>query len=134
MIIRNLHPYSKFTYNMLVTAVCKKCIVKHLQVSKLCPTCSIKVHETQPLLNLRADRTLQDIVYKLVPGLFESKTITFFSSPFVMAHCPSSIVRASVCQQFLLNNSSKTTHWILTFSSGERPGALWALLFVIEFL
>ncbi|XP_052773046.1 polycomb group RING finger protein 1-like isoform X2 [Mya arenaria] len=52
---------------------CKKCIVKHLQVSKLCPTCSIKVHETQPLLNLRADRTLQDIVYKLVPGLFENE-------------------------------------------------------------
>lgn len=47
--------------------------MKHLQVSKHCPTCNIKVHETQPLLNLRADRTLQDIVYKLVPGLFESK-------------------------------------------------------------
>lgn len=52
---------------------CKKCIVKHLQVSKHCPTCNIKVHETQPLLNLRADRTLQDIVYKLVPGLFENE-------------------------------------------------------------
>ncbi|KAL4231178.1 Polycomb group RING finger protein 1 [Mactra antiquata] len=54
---------------------CKKCIVKHLQVSKLCPTCNVKAHETQPLLNLRADRTLQDIVYKLVPGLFENEEL-----------------------------------------------------------
>lgn len=52
---------------------CKKCIVKHLQVSKHCPTCNVKVHETQPFLNLRSDRTLQDIVYKLVPGLFENE-------------------------------------------------------------
>lgn len=52
---------------------CKKCIVKHLQVSKNCPSCSQKIHETQPFLNLRADRTLQDIVYKLVPNLFENE-------------------------------------------------------------
>lgn len=52
---------------------CKSCIVKYLQSSKNCPTCQIRVHETQPLLNLRPDRTLQDIVYKLVPGLFENE-------------------------------------------------------------
>ncbi|XP_046543361.1 polycomb group RING finger protein 1-like [Haliotis rubra] len=52
---------------------CKSCIVKYLQTSKCCPQCNVKVHETQPLFHLRADRTLQDIVYKLVPGLFESE-------------------------------------------------------------
>eukprot|EP00105_Crassostrea_gigas_P001351 XP_011413488.1 PREDICTED: polycomb group RING finger protein 1-like isoform X1 [Crassostrea gigas] len=52
---------------------CKSCIVKHLQSSKNCPQCGVKVHETQPLLHLRPDRTLQDIVYKLVPHLFESE-------------------------------------------------------------
>uniref|UniRef100_A0A8C6RYX6 Polycomb group ring finger 1 n=1 Tax=Nannospalax galili TaxID=1026970 RepID=A0A8C6RYX6_NANGA len=31
--------------------------------------CNIKIHETQPLLNLKLDRVMQDIVYKLVPGL-----------------------------------------------------------------
>ncbi|KAK3094312.1 hypothetical protein FSP39_000200, partial [Pinctada imbricata] len=50
---------------------CKSCIVKYLQSSKNCPQCGVKVHETQPLLHLRPDRTLQDIVYKLVPHLFE---------------------------------------------------------------
>ncbi|XP_078717708.1 polycomb group RING finger protein 1 [Lampetra fluviatilis] len=48
---------------------CKSCIVKYLQTSKHCPMCNIKIHETQPLLNLKLDRVMQEIVYKLVPGL-----------------------------------------------------------------
>ncbi|XP_071481800.1 polycomb group RING finger protein 1-like [Diadema antillarum] len=52
---------------------CKSCIVKYLQTSKLCPMCNLKIHETQPLLNLRPDRTMQDVVFKLVPKLFETE-------------------------------------------------------------
>ncbi|XP_033756864.1 polycomb group RING finger protein 1-like [Pecten maximus] len=52
---------------------CKSCIVKYLQTSKSCPQCGNKVHESQPLIHLRADRTMQDIVYKLVPNLFENE-------------------------------------------------------------
>ncbi|KAK7109942.1 polycomb group RING finger protein 1-like [Littorina saxatilis] len=52
---------------------CKTCIVKYLQTSKHCPQCNLKVHETHPLFHLRADRTLQDIVYKLVPHLLENE-------------------------------------------------------------
>lgn len=52
---------------------CKSCIVKYLQTSKSCPQCGIKIHETQPQLHLRADRTMQDIVYKIVPALFENE-------------------------------------------------------------
>uniref|UniRef100_A0A3Q2QWK8 Polycomb group RING finger protein 6 n=1 Tax=Fundulus heteroclitus TaxID=8078 RepID=A0A3Q2QWK8_FUNHE len=50
---------------------CKSCIVKHFFYSNRCPTCSIVVHETQPLYNIRPDRQLQDIVYKMVPFLEE---------------------------------------------------------------
>lgn len=50
---------------------CKSCIVKHFFYSNKCPTCSIVVHETQPLYNIRPDRQLQDIVYKMVPFLEE---------------------------------------------------------------
>lgn len=32
-----------------------------------------RVHKTKPLLNIRSDKTLQDIVYKLVPGLFKNE-------------------------------------------------------------
>ncbi|XP_003724093.1 polycomb group RING finger protein 1 [Strongylocentrotus purpuratus] len=52
---------------------CKSCIVKYLQTSKICPMCNQKVHETQPVLNLRPDRTMQDVVLKLVPKLFEKE-------------------------------------------------------------
>ncbi|XP_063434740.1 polycomb group RING finger protein 1-like [Mytilus trossulus] len=52
---------------------CKSCIVKYLQTSKSCPQCGVKIHETQPQLHLRADRTMQDIVYKIVPALFENE-------------------------------------------------------------
>ncbi|XP_060635490.1 polycomb group RING finger protein 1 [Anolis sagrei] len=52
---------------------CKSCIVKYLQTSKYCPMCSTKIHETQPLLNLKLDRVMQDIVFKLVPDLQENE-------------------------------------------------------------
>lgn len=59
----------------LFLSVCKSCIVKYLQTSKFCPQCNIKIHETQPLMNLKPDRVMQDIVYKLVPGLYEGNII-----------------------------------------------------------
>ncbi|KAF8794320.1 polycomb complex protein BMI-1-like [Argiope bruennichi] len=52
---------------------CKTCIVRYLQSNKFCPTCDVQVHKTRPLLNIRSDQTLQDIVYKLVPGLFKNE-------------------------------------------------------------
>lgn len=52
---------------------CKSCVVKFLQNSKVCPQCNLKIHETQPLMNLKADRVMQDIVFKLVPGLYEDE-------------------------------------------------------------
>uniref|UniRef100_A0A3Q2W6A8 Bmi1 polycomb ring finger oncogene 1a n=1 Tax=Haplochromis burtoni TaxID=8153 RepID=A0A3Q2W6A8_HAPBU len=56
---------------------CKMCIVRYLETSKYCPICDVQVHKTKPLLNIRSDKTLQDIVYKLVPGLFKSKSRIF---------------------------------------------------------
>ncbi|XP_050044534.2 uncharacterized protein [Dermacentor andersoni] len=52
---------------------CKTCIVRYLEKHKLCPVCDVQVHKTRPLLNIRSDQTLQDIVYKLVPGLFRNE-------------------------------------------------------------
>ncbi|KAL7989934.1 hypothetical protein Chor_012600 [Crotalus horridus] len=52
---------------------CKTCIVHYLESSKYCPICDVQVHKTRPLLNIRSDKTLQDIVYKLVPGLFKNE-------------------------------------------------------------
>ncbi|CAB1325765.1 unnamed protein product [Coregonus sp. 'balchen'] len=52
---------------------CKMCIVCYLETSKYCPICDVQVHKTKPLLNIRSDKTLQDIVYRLVPGLFKDE-------------------------------------------------------------
>ncbi|KAM7301901.1 polycomb complex protein BMI-1 [Ixodes scapularis] len=52
---------------------CRTCIVRYLWVHKMCPVCDVQVHKTRPLLNIRSDQTLQDIVYKLVPGLFKNE-------------------------------------------------------------
>ncbi|GAB6031421.1 Polycomb group RING finger protein 1 [Chamberlinius hualienensis] len=52
---------------------CKSCIVKYLETSKFCPMCNLKIHETQPLLNLKPDRVMQEIVYKLVPNLLQNE-------------------------------------------------------------
>ncbi|XP_069756537.1 polycomb group RING finger protein 6 [Narcine bancroftii] len=52
---------------------CKSCIVKHFENSNRCPKCNVAVHQTQPLYNIRLDRKLQDIVYKLVPNLESSE-------------------------------------------------------------
>ncbi|XP_077575799.1 polycomb group RING finger protein 2-like isoform X2 [Stigmatopora nigra] len=52
---------------------CKTCIVAFLETNKFCPRCDVQVHKTCPQLSIRADKSLQDIVYKLVPGLFKDE-------------------------------------------------------------
>ncbi|XP_063221215.1 polycomb group RING finger protein 3 isoform X2 [Bacillus rossius redtenbacheri] len=48
---------------------CKSCLVKHLEENNTCPTCQIVIHQSHPLQYISYDRTMQDIVYKLVPDL-----------------------------------------------------------------
>ncbi|XP_010893905.2 polycomb group RING finger protein 5-B isoform X1 [Esox lucius] len=52
---------------------CKSCIVQHFDDSNDCPECGIQVHETNPLEMLRLDNTLEEIIFKLVPGLREKE-------------------------------------------------------------
>ncbi|KAH0627512.1 hypothetical protein JD844_003298 [Phrynosoma platyrhinos] len=61
-----------YIHGYVFLVVCKTCIVHYLETSKYCPICDVQVHKTRPLLNIRSDKTLQDIVYKLVPGLFKT--------------------------------------------------------------
>ncbi|XP_030845690.1 polycomb complex protein BMI-1-B-like [Strongylocentrotus purpuratus] len=52
---------------------CRSCIVRYLHTSKQCPVCDTQVHKTRPLLNIRSDKTLQNLVYKLVPSMFKGE-------------------------------------------------------------
>ncbi|XP_055281077.1 polycomb group RING finger protein 5 isoform X3 [Moschus berezovskii] len=53
--------------------ICKTCIVQHFEDSNDCPRCGNQVHETNPLEMLRLDNTLEEIIFKLVPGLREQE-------------------------------------------------------------
>ncbi|XP_064901616.1 polycomb group RING finger protein 3 isoform X3 [Columba livia] len=52
---------------------CRSCLVKYLEENNTCPTCRIVIHQSHPLQYIGHDRTMQDIVYKLVPGLQEAE-------------------------------------------------------------
>uniref|UniRef100_A0A6G1S3Q7 Polycomb group RING finger protein 3 n=2 Tax=Aceria tosichella TaxID=561515 RepID=A0A6G1S3Q7_9ACAR len=53
---------------------CKNCIVKYLSDSNnTCPKCDNVIHQSHPLQYISFDRTMQDIVYKLVPNLERPK-------------------------------------------------------------
>ncbi|XP_077294091.1 polycomb group ring finger 3-like lethal (3) 73Ah [Arctopsyche grandis] len=52
---------------------CKSCLVKHLEDNNTCPTCNIVIHQSHPLQYISFDRTMQDIVYKLVPDLQQNE-------------------------------------------------------------
>ncbi|XP_049806828.1 polycomb group protein Psc-like [Schistocerca nitens] len=84
LLLRELNPYILCTlcggYFIDATTIveclhsfCRSCIVRHLEKSKFCPICDVQVHKAKPLQSLRSDRTLQTLVYKLVPGLYQAE-------------------------------------------------------------
>jgi len=52
---------------------CKSCIVKHLEDSNICPECEDVIHQSHPLNYIAYDRTMQDLVMKIVPMLEENE-------------------------------------------------------------
>ncbi|XP_059145372.1 polycomb complex protein BMI-1-B-like, partial [Physella acuta] len=52
---------------------CKTCILRYLETSNYCPICEVLIHKTRPWQNIRLDHSLQNAVYKMVPGLFQNE-------------------------------------------------------------
>lgn len=61
------------TIDECMDSFCKSCIINYLRVNNNCPKCSTIIHSTNPLGSIRSDKVLQDIVYKLVPGLYDNE-------------------------------------------------------------
>lgn len=60
------------TIDECMDSFCKSCIVTHLRTHKNCPKCRMYIQK--PGVDaLRADKTLQSIVYKMVPGLYDNE-------------------------------------------------------------
>ncbi|XP_030748942.1 polycomb group protein Psc-like [Sitophilus oryzae] len=56
------------TISECLHSFCRSCIIQFLQDNSYCPVCKVIINKAKP--NLKLDKTLQDIVYKLVPELF----------------------------------------------------------------
>lgn len=52
---------------------CRSCILKALSTSAQCPSCKHALNKAKP--NIKADKALQEIVYKLVPGLYHREML-----------------------------------------------------------
>lgn len=50
---------------------CRPCAVKYIREKPSCPECHEPIKDKRVLNRLKADVTKQNIVYKLVPGLYE---------------------------------------------------------------
>ncbi|GMT23570.1 hypothetical protein PFISCL1PPCAC_14867 [Pristionchus fissidentatus] len=54
---------------------CKSCLLSHFEEGHSnCPKCDIIIHQSHPSHYVSFDRTMQDIVHKLVPGLNHEET------------------------------------------------------------
>uniref|UniRef100_A0AAF5D334 39S ribosomal protein L36, mitochondrial n=1 Tax=Strongyloides stercoralis TaxID=6248 RepID=A0AAF5D334_STRER len=57
-----------------VHTFCRSCLLKHFEEGdNTCPACHIEIHQCYPSQYVIFDRTMQDIVYKLVPGMWEEE-------------------------------------------------------------
>lgn len=61
------------TLDECMDSFCKSCIVIHLSSNNQCPKCGVAIQHRNPFDAMRPDRVLQEIVYKLVPGLYDNE-------------------------------------------------------------
>nr|CAI5818140.1 unnamed protein product [Callosobruchus analis] len=102
---------------------CRSCIVKYLEKNRYCPVCDVLVHKTKPLLNIRPDKTIQDMVYKLVPRLFQNemqRRREFYenrpeSKPSTLEQC------SEAAYQYLLTPEETVCLTLVYHESGGKP-------------
>lgn len=59
------------TLDSCMHSFCKPCAVNYIKNEHRCPECNTEIIEKRKLKRLKTDVTIQNIVYKLVPGLYE---------------------------------------------------------------
>lgn len=61
------------TIDLCMHSFCRPCAVKHIREKPRCPECNVEIKDKRFLNRLKTDVTMQNIVYKLVPGLYEKE-------------------------------------------------------------
>ena len=59
------------TLDLCMHSFCRPCAIKFIRDKPKCPECNLEIKDKRFLNRLKTDTTLQNIVYKLVPGLYE---------------------------------------------------------------
>uniref|UniRef100_A0A915KCX5 RING-type domain-containing protein n=1 Tax=Romanomermis culicivorax TaxID=13658 RepID=A0A915KCX5_ROMCU len=67
---------------------CRACLLSYFETTNKCPICDIEINQFQLDRSIRFDRTLQMLVYKLIPGLYKSEFQR--RKEFCMKHCDES--------------------------------------------
>lgn len=61
------------TLDICMHSFCRPCVVKFMREKPMCPECHFQIKDKRFLNRLKSDVTLQSIVYKVVPGLYEKE-------------------------------------------------------------
>lgn len=61
------------TLDLCMHTFCRPCAVKYIREQPRCPECNLEIKDKRFLNRLKVDTTMQSIVYKLVPGLYEKE-------------------------------------------------------------
>jgi len=77
---------------------CKTCIVEYIKTNKNCPVCDTQINKTKPYLSMRLDKALQNMVYKLVPGLYTDEMDR--RKKFQEKHEPTKVPKAELERHF----------------------------------
>lgn len=92
---------------------CKSCIVKHLEDGdNCCPKCGLLIHQSYPKQYISFDRTMQDIVDKLVPNLIQEeykRKKRFFSMHGIQYMADQSCLKPK-CIPSIQQNSNQNLH------------------------
>lgn len=59
------------TIDECMDSFCRSCIALHFRSNNHCPTCGTIIQNRNPFSAIKPDKVLQEIVYKLVPGLYD---------------------------------------------------------------
>lgn len=61
------------TLDLCMHTFCRPCVIKFIKEKPRCPECNLAIKDKRYLHRLKTDVTLQNLVYKLTPGLYEKE-------------------------------------------------------------
>ncbi|ESN90947.1 hypothetical protein HELRODRAFT_135069, partial [Helobdella robusta] len=71
--ICNGYIHNATTITECLHTFCKKCILDYTKFYLNCPICQELIHPTNPMEEIMHDSPIQDLLYKLMPSVYEEE-------------------------------------------------------------